>query len=128
MEQLYQDLNINGVPNQDEHACYHLKINQWEVEIKSYEKEIYFFSIIGPLPKLKREDFLTRVMEANFLGQGTGGGSLGITEDETSLSLCLNVPDETLYRDFKENLEIFFNYIEFWGKEIRQYEAKSIKH
>lgn len=63
-------------------------------------------------------------MHANFLGQGTGGASIGIDQDEKSLTLSLAIPYEVKYETFKEHLEDFLNYVGYWRDQIEAFKKK----
>lgn len=128
IEQLSQELQLPEIPVSNDQHVYSFIVVGFQIEMWEGEKEIYFFAAVARLPNHNREEFLTYVMKANFLGQGTGGSVLGIKEDESSLTLSKSLPYETPYRDFKDLIENFVNYLEFWTKEIHQYENKTIKN
>lgn len=127
IEQLYQDLELGTVPTLDEQRFYPVKIGPIALGVKGLEPGYYFFSNIGPLPTKKREEFLTHAMKANFLGQGTGGASLGLQEDESSLTLSLSLPYEMNYNSFKDSLEEFVNFVDYWKKELVKHEIEAEK-
>jgi hypothetical protein len=124
LPQLCQELAL-AAPSLDEHKVHHLKIGPFEIALKDLEPGYYFYSNIGPLPTKKKEDFLMMVMKANFLGQGTGGGALGLKEDESSLTLSLSLPYEMNYKAFKDNLEEFANFVDYWKKETVRHETEA---
>ncbi|HSW72005.1 MAG TPA: type III secretion system chaperone [Chlamydiales bacterium] len=75
---------------------------------------------IEECPKEKREDLFISIMQANMLGQGTGGSSIGLDKDEKYLTLSLALPYEINYRAFKESLEEFVNYLLYWRTQIQK--------
>ncbi len=125
LQQLYQDLGLGAVPPPDEQKIHQLKISSFDISMTDLDPGFYFSSNIGPLPKKKKEDFLMLLMKANFLGQGTGGGALGLKEDESSLTLSLSLPYEMNYKAFKDSLEDFTNFVEYWKKETVRFEAEA---
>jgi hypothetical protein len=127
LQQLCQDLGMDTVPPADELKIHHLKINSFDIEMKDLDPGFYFSSNIGPLPKKKTEEFLMLLMKANFLGQGTGGATLGLKEDESFLTLSLSLPYEMNYKAFKDSLEEFANFVEFWKKESVRHELEAGK-
>ncbi len=127
LQQLCQDLGLGTVPTLDEHKVHHLKIGSFDIAMRDLDPGFYFSSNIGPLPKKKTEDFLMLLMKANFLGQGTGGATLGLKEDESYLTLSLSLPYEMNYKAFKDSLEEFANFIEFWKKESVRHELEAEK-
>ncbi len=73
---------------------------------------------IGPCPTLKKEDLFIYLMKANFLGQGTGGSAIGLDQDENFLTLSLVLPYDMNYIMFRDALEDFANYIDYWKAEL----------
>jgi len=123
LEQLLQELGL-GTPLLDEQKVFHLSISGFDISLKEIEPNFYISANIGPLPQNKKEEFLMLVMKANFLGQGTGGGVIGLTENESFLTLSLSLPYEMNYITFKERVEDFTNYLDYWKKEITKHEAE----
>ena len=81
-----------------------------------------FFAKIGACPVNKREEVFIYLMKANLLGQGTGGGVISLDQDEKFLTLCLVLPYDMKYKIFKDALEDFTNYLDFWKKELSGYQ------
>jgi hypothetical protein len=127
LEQLCEELGLGAVPPVDELKFYHFKISSFDIVMKDLDPGFYFSSNIGPLPKKKKEDFLMLLMKANFLGQGTGGATLGLKEDESFLTLSLSLPYEMNYKAFKDSLEDFVNFAQYWKKETVRFEAEAEK-
>lgn len=127
LQQLYQDLGLGAVLPPDEQKIHQLKISSFDISMTDLDPGFYFSSNIGPLPKKKKEDFLMLLMKANFLGQGTGGGALGLKEDESSLTLSLSLPYEMNYKVFKDSLEEFANFIDYWKKELARHDKEAEK-
>jgi hypothetical protein len=127
LQQLYQDLGLGAIPSPDEQKMHHLKISSLDISMTDLDPGFYFSSNIGPLPKKKKEDFLMLLMKANFLGQGTGGAALGLKDDESSLTLSLSLPYEMNYKTFKDSLEEFVNFIDYWKKELIKHETEAAK-
>ncbi len=117
LPQLCEDLKLESPPPQDEFKFQHLKFGAFNIAIKDLEPGYYLLSDVGPLPSDNREEFLMLAMKANFLGQGTGGSTLGLKEDESCLTLSLSLPYEMSYKAFKDSLEEFINYLDYWKKE-----------
>ena len=78
-------------------------------------------AVIGPCPEKKREERFMHCMHANFLAQGTGGAAIGLDHNEQTLSLSLKLRHELTYTSFKEHLEVFANYLEYWRANISEY-------
>jgi len=123
LEQLAKDLNLSPTPPADEKKQRHLKLGKLSITLKDLDPGIYFYSQLAPVPKQKKEELFMLLMKANFLGQGTGGGTLGLMEDESFLTLSLALPYDMNYKAFRELLEDFANFVEYWQKEIAKHEA-----
>jgi hypothetical protein len=110
-------------------APYLLKINDsLEVWVRELTPQgILFKSIVGTLIlNSDRESVFSHFMQANFLGQGTGGAVLSLDPDEKFLTLSLTIPYEGNYRIFRDKLEDFINYLEFWKSELKRLESRQI--
>ena len=80
---------------------------------------------IALLPKQDKEKILIYVMQANFLGQGTGKQVIGLDEEEKFLTLSLTIPYEVSYKKFKELVEEFVNYLFYWQGDIQKMQSLS---
>lgn len=114
------------IPEKSKEGFYEMQIGKMKhpILLKDIEPGLYFSSRLSPPPKKDREDFFIYLMKANFLGQGTGGSVIGMEKDENYLTLSLTLSYEVSYNMFKENLEDFLNYVEFWQGEIEKYSNK----
>jgi len=110
---LCQELNVE-IPPLNEQNYHALQLGSLKIDMKDLSPGYYWTSDLRPIPKEKREDFLMLIMKANFLGQGTGGASIGLKEDESCLTLSLSLPYEMNYKEFKDRLEEFTNYVDYW--------------
>lgn len=120
---LTQELNLKfSPPSQDD--VYTLEIGEFTLFLKNLNPGLFLYAPIGPLPEEGREDFLMLTMRANFLGEGTGGNVLGLTEDESCLTLSSSMPYELNYATFKETVEVFVNFLDYWKKEVATHAAK----
>lgn len=117
--QLIADFRLDPLTPVDERGLFSLRLNNIEVSLKYLDPGVYFYSKITQLlPQHKKEDVLSLLMKANFLGQGTGGGTIGLTEDESSLTLSLGLPYDMNYKEFKEALEDFVNFLDYWKVKL----------
>jgi Tir chaperone protein (CesT) family len=93
------------------------------IHLKEQRPGIYFYSTLHPCPLKGREQLYMQLMEANFLGGGTKNAVIGLEEDFTFayyLDLQLEVP----YSVFREELEDFVNYVEYWRGVIQKHESE----
>ncbi len=117
--QLIADFRLDPLTPTGERGLFSLRLNNIEISLKYLDPGVYFYSKITQLlPQYKKEDVLTLLMKANFLGQGTGGGTIGVTEDESSLTLSLGLPYDMNYKEFKEALEDFVNFLDYWKVKL----------
>ncbi len=115
------DIPCDIDPNSESRVAF--QINRFPIQCTVIDPEILLFSPISPPPKENREEFFIKTMQANFLGQGTGGSVIGLNEDESFLTLSLSLPYEVSYDVFKERLEEFVNFLDFWKQQIQQFET-----
>ncbi|NGX48555.1 MAG: hypothetical protein K940chlam5_00143 [Candidatus Anoxychlamydiales bacterium] len=99
-----------------------------EIEVKIFDLDpgFYFLTNIANCPNEKKEDLFIYLMRANLLGQGTGRSRIGMDMEEKFLTLSYLIDYEVNYIEFKEKLEDFVNYINFWKKEILLHKEKAI--
>lgn len=77
-------------------------------------------SLICQTPKELKEDLLILLMKANFLGQGTQGAMLALSETGSSLIFKKDIEQNLSYIEFKEKIEEFVNYLNYWKKRINE--------
>ncbi len=119
LQTLTQELLFDTVPQKGESGGFLVSLNtETAVEIFPLDSEVLFFGTIGTLPKLKREEFFILLMKANFLGQGTGGAVIGMDPEENLLTLSLLLPYDMNYKMFREALEDFANFLDYWKTEL----------
>jgi hypothetical protein len=115
-------LGVRAVKGKDEmQGFFQIDIDlKTQVWVKDLDPGVFFRSTIAPLPSSGLEDLFMYLSKANFLGQGTGGGVISIEPGENFLTLGLNIPYEVNYKIFRDKLEDFVNYLEFWKSEIER--------
>lgn len=121
---LFEELNLGAVPPFEKDGTVQVQVGAFPIQIRKIEPDVYISARIAPLPKKDKEEFLLTLMKANFLGQGTGGSVLGLKEDESFLTLSFSLPYEVNYRAFKDAIEEFINYVDYWKTETARYEAE----
>ncbi len=109
-------------------GTYYIKIgNEFDVWIKALEPGIVLKSVISSLTTgSDHETLFIYLMKANFIGQGTGGGVISLDPEEKFLTLSLIMPYEVNYRIFRDRLEDFVNYLDFWKSELKRLETRQI--
>jgi hypothetical protein len=85
-----------------------------ELGIYMHAKIAHFVENTIPSP----EDFYIYLMQANYLGKGTGDSIISIDPNEKFLTLSHLIAYEVNYKMFFNILEDFVNYLSFWKKEI----------
>lgn len=104
---------------------YCLPINETlSVWVKELNPGAVLKTYISPLSlDLEKETLFTYLMKANYIGQGTGGAIIALDPEEKLLTLSLILPYEVNYRIFRDKLEEFINYLEFWKFELERLET-----
>lgn len=123
IEGLAEELKLDAVPQKDKNGVFQLKMGGLaQVSLSELEPGVFFSARIIELPKEKnKESLFIYLMKANLMGQGTGGGAIGIDASEKYLTLSHTLPFEVNYKTFRETLEDFLNYIDYWKEEIPRY-------
>jgi hypothetical protein len=124
LSDLDKHLGICAIKGKNEQeGFFFLKIPpQTEILVKDLKPGFYLQSAIGAnIEATSREDFYIYLMKANFLWQGTGGSIIGLDPSEKYLTLSLPIVYEVNFRMFRDKLEEFLNYLEFWQKEIEKF-------
>lgn len=125
LEQLYDSLEL-GPPPPLEKGSYELTFAaESPITLRPLDPGISLYAPLGPLQKQKKEDLFIYLSKANFLGQGTGKSCIGLDPQEKFLTLSLLFPYDMNYKTFKETLEDFANYADFWKAELVRYLAAS---
>ena len=126
IENLSKEVGIKAIPQVDKKGSYQLHINlDTQISITETDQGIFFFVKIIPIPEMKsKEVVFIYLMKANLLGQGTGGSVIGIDTLEKHFTLSLSLTENLSYKIFKDYLEEFLNYLDFWKEEIPSYIAK----
>ena len=124
IKKLCENLNIE-IPIKDKDKSYLIEIIDG-VEIKLWDLDpgFYFHCNLAKCLEKKREAFFTHIMRANLLGQATGKARIGLDKEEKFLTLSYNIDYEITYIEFKELIEDFVNYINYWRDEITKYKEK----
>lgn len=123
---LSEELSIDPVLSLNEQKESYLSIAGKDILIRDLVPGFYCYAKITPLPEKKREDIFMQIMQANLLGQGTGGSIIGCDKNEKNLTLSLHIPYEINYSTFKEKVEDFVNYLLFWQDKIESIEKEAL--
>jgi len=119
LKTIVQDLEMEEIPQKEAGNVYQLQLNpQMTVTLQELDPGLSLWSRIGPCPAAKREELFIFLMKANFLGQGTGGSSIALDENENFLTLSSVLPYDMNYKMFKDSLEDFANYLDYWREEL----------
>jgi hypothetical protein len=122
---LADELEFEETPKKEEGNIYHVSLNpQLSVRMQQLDLGISFWARIDACPTVKREDLFILLMKANFLGQGTGGSTIALDESENFLTLSSIFPYDMNYKMFKDALEDFANYLDYWKEELVRHKAE----
>lgn len=119
IQTLSEELELGETPVEEEGHVYHIPIHpELTVRVQELDPGISLWARIGPCPPDKREDLFILLMKANLLGQGTGGSVIALDENENFLTLSSILSYDMNYKAFKDALEDFTNYLEYWKEEL----------
>lgn len=117
--QLCHDLRYDMPPSMNAQEAYPFSFGKnLTLAIKISEAGFYFQGLLGACPASGREDLFMQLMHANLFGEGTGGSVISLDEESKWLTLSLALPTQVAYKQFKEQLEDFVNYLELWQGKI----------
>ncbi|MDX8431182.1 MAG: type III secretion system chaperone [Candidatus Algichlamydia australiensis] len=113
--ELAHEVGLTIFDDKEKKEMFTVHINpEVKVSLKSLKPGFELFAKAGKLPQKNKEDTLMHVMEANLLGQGTGGNILGMTKDEKEITLRFVKPFEASKEVLHDDLENFVNYLGYW--------------
>ncbi len=125
LKRLSSDLGMKEIPQKNDQGIYSWPFEpNIDVAIKEQNPGVFLYATLGPCPQKRKEDLFIRLMEANFMGQGTRGAVIGLEED-MNLSFSLDLSHELEYSYFFEQLEEFVNYVDFWRSELTRFGEES---
>ena len=123
LKRLAEDLELPPFPAKNKNSCYELPLAEGLViSIKVLRAGIAIFATVAEAPAQKKEEAYMYFMKANLLGQGTGEQTLGLDNEEKSLTLSCILPYDMDYKEFKEKVEDFANYLDYWRFETKKLE------
>jgi Tir chaperone protein (CesT) family len=126
VQTIAQDLEMEGAPKQEDKNTFLLQLtDKMTISLRELDERITLSSRIGECPLERREELFIHLMKANFLGQGTGGATIGLDEEEKFLTLSSVLPYEMNYKTFKDALEDFANYLDYWREELIRHIQRS---
>ena len=125
LKQLSEEFDLPMRPHLDKDKFFVLSFNpDLTIKLKEEDPGLILFAQIGATPQVKKEEFFSYVMRANFLGQGTGGATIGLDETESFLTLSSVLPYDMNYKMFRDTVEDFANYVDYWKTELNNLELK----
>ena len=126
LQQLIDQLELSQMPIKDERGAYLLILSpEMQISIKDLDPGFFLHAPLTPLQATKREELLIYLMKANFLGQGTGGSVISLDENDKFLTLSLVLPYDMNYKNFRDSLEDFTNYVDYWREELIRFKKAS---
>lgn len=112
-------------PREKEKGSFTFQLSeQVDLNLRDLDPGLSLFSSILPTPQQALEDLFLLLMRANYLGRGTGGAKIALSNDEKSLTLIRNIPYELSYDAFKLSVEDFINYLLYWREEVAKFERE----
>ena len=111
--------------DKDVEGCVYMQIDQQTVlALKELSKGFVCKSDVSLLPPGDQEDLLSLLMRANYIGQGTKGGVLALNETAQMIIFISSITHEYNFREFKEKIEEFVNYLNYWKTKIKDETTK----
>ena len=121
LDELANEAGLTIRDVKDQKGSFDVWVNpEVKVRLDVLEPGMQLSAAIGNISQEKKEELFMHVMEANFLGQGTGGNILGVSKDEKKFILRFVKPFEILKQDLHDDLESFVNHLLYWRDQTAQ--------
>ena len=121
LQKLSTELSLDPAKQERENS-FSFSLNKTiTLHLRDLEPGLSLYSPIIQCGEKRREELFIYLMQANLLGQGTGGGRIALDFEEKTLTLLLGLPYEMNYQLFKEMIENFANHLIFWRNEIERF-------
>ena len=121
---LIEDLSLPPLGPKDPNGYFQIPLKgDLKMSLKDLSPGFMIQAPLGPVSNQNKEELLTYLMKANFLGQGTGEQIIGMNPDEKFLTLSRSITYEINYQKFKDILEEFTNYLLYWKGEVIRMQA-----
>ena len=117
------ELNLEAPPKDKNEVFFSLNPGL-TITLRELDPGFYFFSPLVTVPSKRRAEIFQLAMQANLLGQGTGGAVLGMDEGEKFLTLTLTLAYDMNYKEFRDALSDFANYVDYWKEELKRKELE----
>ncbi len=118
LKALLQELNLDDKIYADEKKIYHLTLeDNLVIFVKDLNPGFYFLCQLMPVPEENPENIFMALMLGNLFGQGTGGSVIAIDQESNMLTLSFALPYRFTFQEFRNQLEDFTNYVDFWRRE-----------
>lgn len=91
--------------------------------IKELEDGYALRSNIIETPKENLENLYSYLMNANLLGQGTGGAEIAIADETLILQSCIDADIDA--KQFEDAIESFWNYLDYWKEEVHSFQKQT---
>ena len=120
LDKLASDIQVTKVYEKKEKNLFFLPFGERNISIHSKKNQLIINAEMGTLPDEEVEPFCQYLLFANYLGQGTGNCSIGLRPDKQTITLTRTVDKEVDYLTFKEVIEEFVNYLDYWKDHIEE--------
>jgi hypothetical protein len=126
VKQLACELEFDEKLEQDAFGAYNIAFSKTlRINIATINDGFYFSSNLGSCPEKNSEEFFILIMHANLFGIGTGGGVIGLSQEGKTIFFSLYYPQKTSYKQFKDLVEEFVNWVDMWQKKSEDARAYS---
>ncbi|MDN3504348.1 MAG: CesT family type III secretion system chaperone [Rhabdochlamydiaceae bacterium] len=129
LENLQTEVGVEKLFEKKERNTFFLPFGQRNILIFVSENNLLLTANLGLLPTEEEfiEPFCIHLLFANYLGQGSGSSGIGLSPDKQTITLTMDVRGDIDYRIFKEQMEEFVNYLDYWINEIEQKKIRDLK-
>jgi hypothetical protein len=124
--QLKSDFNFE-IP-QKEDKSYELVFSETiTISFNPFDENFNLNSKLFTFKEVPGQSELSHLLLGNLFGQATGGGILSLNIEGKELFLTKTFDYDINYKDFRDEVEDFVNYCEFWEEEMRDFQKNHTK-
>lgn len=127
LDKLSNDLQIDPLFEKIEKKLYTLPFDDRMIKLVETEQGFILSGEVGILPEEEDFSMVLYLLSANYLGQGTGQSALGLKPDGHTITITMDIRSDMSYAEFKEAVEEYVNYFDYWREEIEEKKIRDLK-
>jgi hypothetical protein len=121
LKRLSSDLKYDALYSLMAPKTFKIQLPDFEpIDVYETDLSIQLMAKVGELiDHIDQEKCFAYLLNANYLGQGTGQQLIGLHPNQKTILLSHHIYFDIDYIDFKERIEQLFNYVDFFKKHLQ---------